>query len=309
MTWPNKITGANAGERWQLPSRTRWGPPASVSSIVRPHAAHSPGLEQNSIMNTLKLLSSSAVCAATIVTSHAQGVNIDSLATNGRMTWTAPTGSICRVEWAASLGTNTAWRQNWLSLQDIYVRSSNTTVDVPMFYRVACLTNMFYPMPLTRTFAMRFQQGSQVSTQVFSFAGILALPSTTNEYVALPWVSGSTVGFGFARSTTDALYELWHGAEQPRYRLAPIGTTWTIQKGKSALVQVTIATNEVVTVAAGTFSALKFRNEVVQGDCFLNLGDVWYEWISPGLGFVKFFDPSESAGLDETGELLYIIDQ
>jgi len=62
-----------------------------------------------------------------------------------------------------------------------------------MFYRVACLTNLFYPMPLTREFAMRFQEGSQVSTQLFSFAGILTLPSTTNEYVAMKGSYSSTI--------------------------------------------------------------------------------------------------------------------
>ncbi|NLH73288.1 MAG: hypothetical protein GX456_09570 [Verrucomicrobia bacterium] len=135
------------------------------------------------------------------------------------------------------------------------------------------------------------------------------MPWSSNEYAAFRGSSSSTIGLGFARSTGDALYEIWHGVEQPLFRLAPVGTTWTIEKGKSARIQATIETNEMVTVPAGTFYALKHRREVVQSDCFYDLGDVWYEWISPGLGMVKFADPSESGGPGETAELLYVTDQ
>jgi len=261
------------------------------------------------IMKISEFLSASAIILGALLTCRAQEVHIDSLASNGRMTWSAPTGSVCRVEWAASLGSNAVWRQDWLSLQGIATKSSNTTVEVPMFYRVSCVTNFFFPLPVNRQFAYRFQEGSQVSTQIFWFGGRLTMPWTSNEYAAFRGSSSSTIGLGFVRSTSDTLYEIWHGVEQPLFRLAPVGTVWTIEKGRSALVQVTIETNEVVSMPAGTFSALKHRREVVQADCFYELGDVWYEWISPGLGMVKFSDPSESGGPGETAELLYMTDQ
>lgn len=63
-------------------------------------------------------------------------VVITSFAGNGMLSWSAPSGSVCTVEWASSLDSTTQWRHSWADLSDISMNDTSAVVHVPMFYRV-----------------------------------------------------------------------------------------------------------------------------------------------------------------------------
>lgn len=67
---------------------------------------------------------------------NAQEVRIESLSSNGKLTWQCPSNSDCTVEWANSL-TGT-WNRTWLDLMNIRCTNSIASASVPMFYRVSC---------------------------------------------------------------------------------------------------------------------------------------------------------------------------
>ena len=71
----------------------------------------------------------------------AQEVEIQSFAQNGALTWSAPTGSACTVEWTGSLTPTPDWQDNWDSPRHIVMSNETGQVTVPMFYRVMCSTN------------------------------------------------------------------------------------------------------------------------------------------------------------------------
>src|SRR5258706_5029296 len=81
-----------------------------------------------------------AVCAVAIVVSgglaRAQQPVITSFASNGQLTWTnLPGTNAFTVEWA-STATGT-WSRSWQTLDSVVSTGRQTTVRVPMFYRVA----------------------------------------------------------------------------------------------------------------------------------------------------------------------------
>ena len=80
--------------------------------------------------------------ALVVATASAQEVEIVSFHANGELTWTnANTGVVCHVEWSPSLA-NGQWSRTWTNLADITITNFTTTVQVPMFYRVVCVTGM-----------------------------------------------------------------------------------------------------------------------------------------------------------------------
>ena len=68
-----------------------------------------------------------------------QEVEIVSFHGNGTLTWAnATTGVVCHVEWASSLSGS--WFRTWTDLANLRITNHTTTVAVPMFYRVVCVT-------------------------------------------------------------------------------------------------------------------------------------------------------------------------
>jgi len=89
------------------------------------------------------------------------------------------------------------------------------------------------------------------------------------------------------RSTPDALYRyVGFGREYMLFRNAPVGTKWTYtdEQGRTMEGEI-LATNETVTVPAGTFyGCLKQRTH-----CPSDPGNTdWFWWVKPGAGCVKF---------------------
>lgn len=74
------------------------------------------------------------------VAAWGQGVEITSLQSDGEMSWVAPSGSVCTVEWASTLHPVPDWQRSWNSLAGILMTDSNATARVPLFYRVVCDT-------------------------------------------------------------------------------------------------------------------------------------------------------------------------
>ena len=131
-----------------------------------------------------------------------------------------------------SLGGNTVWQQDWSSLLNLSPTSATTTVSVPMFYRVSCLTNgFFWPMPLGGMGTYSVSNAvSGIWTQQFQCLGILSVPSSSNQYLFAPNRDPSGTNAGFYRSTDRAMYITPNGYnEQLKWTNGPVGATWTYQ--------------------------------------------------------------------------------
>jgi len=71
----------------------------------------------------------------------AEDVELSAIQSGGLLSWSAASGSVCSVEWAADLQSNTNWHRSWNDVSGILMEGTGTSVEVPMFYRIACDTN------------------------------------------------------------------------------------------------------------------------------------------------------------------------
>lgn len=67
-------------------------------------------------------------------------VDVTGIQADGHLTWTAPSGSVCRIEWASGL-VPADWRADWNDARGILMTNVSGSVAVPRFFRVACNTN------------------------------------------------------------------------------------------------------------------------------------------------------------------------
>ena len=207
----------------------------------------------------------------------AQQVEISSLDSNGQISWTAPSGSVCSVEWASGLAPSPTWRQDWDGQRNILCTNGAGTVEVPMFFRVNCWTNgllWHYRMGNTGVLGVTNAYG-QCWTQRVTNAGSLDLPAVSSERFSLVWwentydESNPPVGLfpdrsNFRRSTDMAVLELADfEREYTIYTNAPVGTTWTYQDSNGYDWEATIETNETITVPAGTFACQRYRKTLI----------------------------------------------
>jgi hypothetical protein len=247
------------------------------------------------ILWTLLLAASSPLGAADI--------QIQSLSANGRLTFTnAFTNGLFTVQWAPALQSN--WNDNWDSLRNFIPTGSVATVSVPMFYRVSCITNQFYPAPvgLQAIYAITNSLGSTGTLQITS-VGSLKLTSGT-EYTILELIDSRDCALRLlrARSTENELYTIpWDisQTEGIEARNGPPGTTWTNQWCDGSSDQITIAANEVVTVPAGTFACLKTEQREINNQLRLQ----YVYWVKPGLGMVKRVDYGDGTRPPDVWEL------
>jgi len=236
-------------------------------------------------MKTISLL---ALLLAGSTALQADDTNILSLTANGRLTFTNSfTNGLFTVQWAPALQSN--WNESWDSLKYLVPTASVTTVSVPMFYRVTCLTNQFIPTPIGRQFiyAVTNADGSTNTLQA-TFIGCLKL-SSDKEYSILELLTPCSVSLLPCRSTATDFYEIPFDiskTEGTTWRNGPPGMSWTNQWCDGSSDQITILTNEVVTVPAGTFDCQK--TEVREINNNLNLR--WIYWVKPGFMMVKRFD-------------------
>jgi hypothetical protein len=70
-----------------------------------------------------------------------QEVVVTSFKDNGVVGWTAPSGSVCTIEWAADLTSSQDWSRSWNDISGILMTNTHANASVPMFYRVICNTN------------------------------------------------------------------------------------------------------------------------------------------------------------------------
>ncbi len=231
------------------------------------------------------------------------GIEITSLTGNGRLTFTnAPeylsNGLFC-VEWAPDLGS--AWRSNWNGLHNFAVADLTNTVEVPMFYRIKCLTNLFIPLPLRGqlVFGISNAVGNTWTEQMNVLGTVKPSAAGGKEYAVIEGVQDGGMGLRLMRSTDSAFYTFDQNTmtEIMEFQRAPVGTTWTNYNYEGQWTEkVTVEAIETVTVPAGTFpSCYKFQKQA------LNSGDSrpeWFEWVAPGVGLVKWVDywvdPSEN---------------
>ena len=228
-------------------------------------------------------------------------LRVTSLSGAGRLTWTnlpALTNGLLAIEWAASAGTN--WRCSWNGLQAFGVNGASTTVEVPMLYRVKCVTNLFLPIPVGGRFSFIVSNAvGGTGTEQMTCLGLVK-PSAGGgkEYALMENVEGGQMRMHLLRSTDAAVYRFDPNTlgEDLEFQVGPPGTTWTNFNYEGQFdLKVTVEAIESVTVPAGTFaSCYRYRKEVVGG----GPTEYWQEWIAPGIGLVQWVDywvdPSEN---------------
>src|ERR1017187_1765128 len=83
---------------------------------------------------------------ASSLAAFAGDFRILSFSGNGQLTWTnAFTNALYSVEWAPMV--TGPWTDSWASLKGFAVGGPVSTAQVPMLYRVKCVTNLVMPLP------------------------------------------------------------------------------------------------------------------------------------------------------------------
>jgi hypothetical protein len=240
----------------------------------------------------MKMLSF-AVLVAMCLALHGGDIEITSLASNGRLTWTNSfTNGLFTIEWTPALGTN--WHDNWKWLKGFWVSARTNSVDVPMFYRVKCATNLFVNWPgAGGQFFMSVSNAiGNVWTQQFHTLGyVTPLAGAGKEYLLAEVINPGSMGLLLIRITDSAMYDLdvTTSTEYLAWTNAPVGTTWTNYNYHGQWnIQVSVDGIEDVTNGAVTFpSCLRFKKLLLNGT---NPRNDYYEWVQPGFGSVKEVD-------------------
>lgn len=226
---------------------------------------------------------------------HGGEIEITSLTSNGRLTWTNSfTNGLFSVEWAASLpGT---WHHNWDALAGFVVSGHSNAVDVPMFYRLKCATNLFELWPPGGRFVFRASNATgAVWTVQASVLGYVK-PSVASgaAYALMEFIDRGRMSLSLVRSTDSAriVVETCSLAEEDGgVQRAPVGTAWTNFNHKCRYTRVcTVETNETIAVPAGTFECLKFNRRILESLSPPVQQPYYFEWVKPGFGIVKWID-------------------
>jgi hypothetical protein len=236
-----------------------------------------------------------AVVATILIALSAQAqVEITTFGQNGQLSWSAPSNSVCTIQWIPSLTTGTNWQQHWAYLDGLVQTSGTRTLDVPMFYRVVCWTNgWLQPLPVGRVTSFDVANKlSQTWAMTTAVHGILVPGDYRFVRSEEVYGGGQPEGFGgdstdYTRSTDEACYSLQGPFETPIWRSGAVGFAWTnvILGSPGDRTNVcTIEAKENVVVPAGTFNCLKIH--IVQSPAFNPIPE-WYDWVSQGYGLVK----------------------
>ena len=77
-------------------------------------------------------------CAVRVVAAQ-NSITVTAFQTSGQLTFSAPMGTRCAIEWASH--PTSEWSRTWDQLAAFAVIAPTTTAKVPMFYRVVCWSN------------------------------------------------------------------------------------------------------------------------------------------------------------------------
>lgn len=89
-------------------------------------------------MKRIMVTGVAGMCCALVL---AQEVIVSSFQTDGTIVWSAPSGTVCTIEWSSGLGPEDVWRRSWNDLSGLRMTGTQAVASVPMFYRIACNTN------------------------------------------------------------------------------------------------------------------------------------------------------------------------
>ena len=159
-------------------------------------------------MKTARLTALFLYLASYPIALRADDITLDSFHSNGRLTWTNTFSGLYTIQWAPSLSSNTSWNQSWNGLQAITSGGSpQTTVEVPMFYRVKCETNPFTLFPVGHG-AHFLGTNSLVNnwTQQVTCVARTVLPSVGKEFTLLEWVDPRGTRLGLSRNRIRRLW-------------------------------------------------------------------------------------------------------
>jgi hypothetical protein len=245
----------------------------------------------NSFYKSTSLIGAAVIVAASAA---AQPVQISSFSANGQLTVSAPVGSDFSVEWSPVLGAGAVWSDRWDFLTA--VRSTNTTtkLGVPMFYRVSCYTNgLLWPLKPGSSFVFAVSNAlGETTMQSVKSLGKCYVPEFTNHYGVLsldevPVSGGTPGGTVLARSDDTGVWVLYNPHthfEALEFFRGTVGMAMT--NGENIRIEIEAVEN--VTVPAGTFTnCIRFRKTDLSSS---DPNPYWYEWISPGMGTVKWAD-------------------
>lgn len=237
-----------------------------------------------------------AVVGSMLVTLVAEAqVQITSFGQNGQLSWSAPSNSVCTVEWVPSVSPGTNWQDHWAYLDGLVQTSGTRTVEVPMFYRVVCWTNgWLQPLPVGRVTLFDVSNRLSQSWNMSMHVNVILTPSRWRDvsYVEYgstpPWEGSVAETQGSMQSTGDECVFLTEGERfgVPIWRTGTPGYSWTnvltVSGDRTNIC--TIEAVEEVTVPAGAFKC--FRIHVVQSPATNPIPE-WYDWVSQGYGLVK----------------------
>jgi len=151
---------------------------------------------------------SAAVIACAVFASfaHAQTTEVTSFRSSGTVSWSAPSGSVCTVEWKSSLASTAAWQRSWNSIDGVLMAGPSTTAAVPMVYRVTCNTNPISMVtPYVSQSDMRWiRQGYSATTNApWNFAHDGVDPQPTNDRAPFRAVCAGTIADVALRQEPD----------------------------------------------------------------------------------------------------------
>jgi len=220
---------------------------------------------------------------------------IISLTCNGELTWTNPvslTNGVFTIEWAPAIGA--PWRSSWDELRSFTVAGLTNTVEVPMLYRVKCVSNLF--VPFVSGLRLAYSATNALGTNWTEQFAVLGFSKPTagagKEYATVELVGNRGMQTMFLRSTDSAVYKLDPTTltDTLEWQIGPMGTTWTnFNYAGRYTRKVSIEAIEDVTVPAGTFpNCYKFHKTVLNAPP--DETAEWYEWVCPGFGMVKWVD-------------------
>ncbi len=234
----------------------------------------------------------SFLAMALLCNCQAQTVKIDAINRQGMLSWTAPAGSDCSVEWASALAP-AEWRKDWAGLQNMAVTNGLSQAAVPALYRITCWTNgLFIRAQVGQKFIFGCKNAlGQAWEEHVHILGMAYIPAMTNNYMLVslthPYSGTPPAGITddqlvMVRSTDEALLMLkGPGMEAPAWQKKPVGTTWT-----DGDVTAIIESIETVTVPTGTYTQCLKIKKTNPGNPNLP----WFEYIKPGFFQVKWVD-------------------
>lgn len=151
-----------------------------------------------------------------------------SLSGSGQLTWTnldSLTNGVFTIEWAPAPGTN--WHDSWNGLHAFAVTGLSNTVEVPMLYRVKCVSNLF--VPFVEGFRMSFSATNALGTNWTEQMKVLGFvkPSAGagKEYAICEIIESGRMQAVFPRSTDSAAYMLDTATltDMLEWQIAPVG--------------------------------------------------------------------------------------